>query len=577
MAPPELAVHGCGSPSPAPSPAPAPTPIPPPSPLPQLFMDKQDILQPYGRIRFKASTARQMPSLKAPPLNYTDGATVFATFHNIGNGTGSSVPAYEVYAAVGRPGEPISDTMSDVVPNGVSVLRFTSDDLITYSSPLEVLYLENGSGATVGKNDGSIWTVKSLDRSGDGPESRHILFASYGSTCHSFVATDVTQAHAFKPTTANFTTPNFKDHDDTNVFYHRESGRWIDMQIMYEVFEKKYCDNVRGARRVITVRDSKDGGVTWSDDWGCLDRPQKDEHCKTFNTTAMVRPNDAARHAQGRANDEDPPELEFYRIRPFMIGDRATGRLAAHVLLYVPTPSDVVVQPGYGRQPLWYCKDGCCHGPHMYEEWWIGPRSGDPTDMAGWRRPFFDTHAFPHDVWAMGQPVSVANATPPSGVAASDFAGMGGTPSPTPSLVWLSNGLAWGVPQNRLAGLNAKSNAEFTTFPFPFPLEPLWIDADALWGEKPDVGPEWCAGGCNGVGGSDEAHAAYIMAELRDAATDSVVPGYERGGSLIMNAAGSRLPLDWPNASSQTIPVGHLVMLRFYFRDATIYALGSGT
>lgn len=60
-----------------------------------------------------------------------------------------------------------------------------------------------------------------------------------------------------------------------------------------------------------------------------------------------------------RPGADDPPELEFYRIRPFNV----SGRLAAHVLLYVPAPSDVVVQPGYGRQPLWYCKNGCCHGP----------------------------------------------------------------------------------------------------------------------------------------------------------------------------------------------------------------------
>ena len=47
-----------------------------------------------------------------------------------------------------------------------------------------------------------------------------------------------------------------------------------------------------------------------------------------------------------------------------------TGRLAAHVLNYVPSPPNVVYSAGYGRQPLWYCSRGCCHAPHMYEEWW---------------------------------------------------------------------------------------------------------------------------------------------------------------------------------------------------------------
>eukprot|EP01052_Picozoa_sp_SAG31_P023826 SAG31_NODE_1988_length_6721_cov_11.339928_8_plen_93_part_00 len=75
----------------------------------------------------------------------------------------------------------------------------------------------------------------------------------------------------------------------------------------------------------------------------------------------------------------DPPDLEFYRIRPFILGE--SGRLAAHVLDYVPSPPNVVYSPGYGRQPLWYCSKGCCHAPHMYEEWWIGPPSGNPTEM----------------------------------------------------------------------------------------------------------------------------------------------------------------------------------------------------
>ena len=42
-------------------------------------------------------------------------------------------------------------------------------------------------------------------------------------------------------------------------------------------------------------------------------------------------------------------ELEFYRIRPFIL--EGTGRLCAHVLLYVPSPSDVVTSPDYGRLP----------------------------------------------------------------------------------------------------------------------------------------------------------------------------------------------------------------------------------
>ena len=44
------------------------------------------------------------------------------------------------------------------------------------------------------------------------------------------------------------------------------------------------------------------------------------------------------------------------------------GRVAAHVLDYVPSPANVVYSAGYGRQPLWYCSKGCCHAPHMCVE-----------------------------------------------------------------------------------------------------------------------------------------------------------------------------------------------------------------
>lgn len=42
--------------------------------------------------------------------------------------------------------------------------------------------------------------------------------------------------------------------------------------------------------------------------------------------------------------------------------------------------------PTYGRQPRLCNKQNAtlCHGPHLYEEWWIGPLSGRPEDLQGW-------------------------------------------------------------------------------------------------------------------------------------------------------------------------------------------------
>lgn len=133
---------------------------------------------------------------------------------------------------------------------------------------------------------------------------------------------------------------NFKDHDDANIIFHSQTARWVDMQIMYQKWDKRYCDNVHGYRRTVSVRTSTDGlsgkvsfkkslaffylyfqvfnasrrivvdryTKEFTDDWGCTEHPQTSEHCKEYNLTNMIIP-----------NKEDPPELEFYRIRPFYL------------------------------------------------------------------------------------------------------------------------------------------------------------------------------------------------------------------------------------------------------------------
>ena len=53
-----------------------------------------------------------------------------------------------------------------------------------------------------------------------------------------------------------------------------------------------------------------------------------------------------------------------------------------------------------------------CHGPHMYEQWWRGPVSGDAADAMSWRRPLDlrRTRATPADAYLMAQPVAFADA-----------------------------------------------------------------------------------------------------------------------------------------------------------------------
>jgi hypothetical protein len=142
------------------------------------------------------------------------------------------------------------------------------------------------------------------------------------------------------------------------------------------------------------------------------------------------------------------------------------------------------------------------------------------------------------------------------------------------SQIWVDNGKVWGIEENRLAGLFSSSNAEFTTLPFAYPAQTsaglgagtapaLWVNAEARWP------------GGNGVGGADEGHAAYILAELQDASTGKVLPNYTRDGFVVLNDGGTKLPLVWKNATASPVAPGTVVQVKFYFREATIYAVGS--
>jgi len=163
-------------------------------------MDMNDLLDPWGKIIPKGGSLTPMAHLNPPPENYTAGATVFAAFE-VTNKPG----LYEVFVAVGRPGEPIgfpfergsrSPTSIGEMMAGVEIKRYTTSDFEIWSTPVTVLDLPNGwrpdQNQTWGKPnrrllDGEIWTAKSMDRN---PETgEYLLFASYGTSAWSFTAT----------------------------------------------------------------------------------------------------------------------------------------------------------------------------------------------------------------------------------------------------------------------------------------------------------------------------------------------------------------------------------------------------
>lgn len=186
-------------------------------------------------------------------------------------------------------------------------------------------------------------------------------------------------------------------------------------------------------------------------------------------------------------------------------------------------------------------------------------------DVIAFFRPFRRTKAAPADIWLMAQPVTLDG-----------------------QHVWVGDGSIFTLPEFRIAGLYAPANAEISTEPFVMPAAAatpsFYLNADAKWGSK------LVTGGC------DEGCAAYLMAELQDAATGDVIPGFEREKCILMDIDSNRIGLQWgsggggggggdggdghgpasrgaSSSAASKAAAGQLVSLRIFFRDATIYSL----
>jgi hypothetical protein len=72
-------------------------------------------------------TKQANATMSIPMSNYSAGATVFASF------TTANPGEYEIFTAVGRPGEPIAQDQPEA--NGVAVHRVTTTDFKTSATP----------------------------------------------------------------------------------------------------------------------------------------------------------------------------------------------------------------------------------------------------------------------------------------------------------------------------------------------------------------------------------------------------------------------------------------------------------
>ena len=291
--------------------------------------------------------------------------------------------------------------------------------------------------------------------------------------------------------------PAYKDHDAFGLTWDPSTKEYVVYQATYQKHkDKPYPDNCgEDIRRVMHIRTSRDG-VNWTP-------------CDDVERTGSHMPDDALI----LPDERDTPELEFYRFQGFSYHDRYLGMM----LNYAPSPS-----LGYPWSS---------HGPQLGGEWWIS------RDGRRWERPF-------RDVFAPGSAPGIVGHEPIT---------LRGRH------VWVIEGKAYGLPQDRIFYVGSMANAAFTTPPLKIvnPALPLLLNASFGF-----------HGGDTGEGFRKQR---FIQAELLDE-DGKLIEGYEAHRSRILDIDAGYTRLWWGTAS-RLQRQGQTVRVRFHLRDARIYSL----
>ena len=201
--------------------------------------------------------------------------------------------------------------------------------------------------------------------------------------------------------------PTTVDHDDGSMTFDPKAFHWVNMQIVIQqgpmprmASGVQLHDNGAG-RRVVGFRTSTDGR-SWScvSSCGSAETYENDPHCHGAGghvPTDALCPNlplDTASAPVIRPDDRDPPELQFYRARPWRYGDR----WVAAAYNYAPWPLCGPHQPAPTAlasalaDPLHSVaadpKVLGCHGPHMGSEWFVQEPGAALANHSAWGRPY---------------------------------------------------------------------------------------------------------------------------------------------------------------------------------------------
>jgi hypothetical protein len=191
----------------------------------------------------------------------------------------------------------------------------------------------------------------------------------------------------------------------------------------------------------------------------------------------------------------------------------------------------------YAASPMFPKK----HGEELDNEWWTS------TDGLSWERPARRVNAL----------ASFMDGNKRINMGPMNIGG---------KLLWLNANRLEGLPEDRISGVSARANGEFSTKTFTMPNGDLLLNAAI-----PSPDRSWVR----------RNPQPYLMVEVRDT-QGNIIPGYERSKCVIWDGTTSpnrntqvdvtNKPLLWSGVSASKL-AGQTISLRFYFGGSTIYAV----
>lgn len=303
--------------------------------------------------------------------------------------------------------------------------------------------------------------------------------------------------------------PAYYDHDMGGVIWYPQAGQYVNWQITYQPYQP-----VAGS----------------ADHFGGIRRVLSVR--TSADGSQWKPPVDVSRKGQQRPAQElftpdeiDSPDLQFYSAQVFPYGNR----YLAAVQVYATSPQ--AVNPNQNRTCEKRNPTSPKHGPQGYVELWT---VGNPADMRTWKRPFREL-----DLTGDSRLNRLRHA-----------------PVVYNNKHILLQSAAFSIPLHRITGLKSTLNSVVDTHVFVAPPTALSLNAAARW--HPEKHPDY-------------QRQAYIMVEVCDE-TGQVIPGYEKEKCRIVDTDSQHIPLQWGEMTTAALS-GRTVLLRFYFRDATLFSV----